>query len=76
MRDCGCSHFETIKCTFDQSGASLISKMSFPEEQNPLEEPLSPIRRMNLGLAASFVKPSQKKAMEVATNSLMKKIYQ
>jgi hypothetical protein len=35
--------------------------MSLPEEQNPLEEPLSPIGRMRSGLAASFVTPSPRK---------------
>ncbi len=34
--------------------------MSLPEEQSPLEEPLSPIGRKQLGLAASFVTPSPK----------------
>jgi hypothetical protein len=35
--------------------------MSFPEEQSSYEEPSSPIGRTQLGLAASFVTPSQKK---------------
>jgi hypothetical protein len=39
----------------------LILTMSLPEEQCPFEEPPSPIGRMQLGLAASFVTPSPKK---------------
>jgi hypothetical protein len=39
----------------------LISMMSLLEEQSPLEEPLSPIGRKQMGLAASFVTPSPKK---------------
>ncbi len=35
--------------------------MSLPEEQSSYKEPLSPIGRMQLGLAASFVTPSPKK---------------
>ncbi len=35
--------------------------MSSPEEQPPFEEPLSPIGRMQLGLAALFITPSPKK---------------
>jgi hypothetical protein len=35
--------------------------MSSPEEQPPLKEPLSPIKRMQLGLAALFITPSLKK---------------
>ncbi len=35
--------------------------MSSWEGQSPLQEPLSPIERMNSGLAASFVTPSPKK---------------
>jgi hypothetical protein len=35
--------------------------MSLPEEQPPFKEPLSPIGRMQLGLAALFITPSQKK---------------
>ena len=35
--------------------------MGLPEEQPPFEEPLSPIGRMQLGLAASFITPSPKK---------------
>jgi hypothetical protein len=34
--------------------------MSLPEEQSPFKEPLCPIGKRQLGLAASFVKPSQK----------------
>ncbi len=34
--------------------------MSLPDEQPSYEEPLSPVGRMQLGLAASFVTPSQK----------------
>jgi hypothetical protein len=36
--------------------------MSLTEEQPPFKEPLSPIGRMQLGLAASFVTPSPKKS--------------
>jgi hypothetical protein len=32
--------------------------MSLPEEQPPFKEPSSPIGRMQLGLAASFITPS------------------
>ncbi len=39
----------------------MILKMSLPEEQSSLEEPLSPIGMKHLGLAASFVTPSPKK---------------
>ncbi len=39
----------------------MILTMSLPEEQCPFEEPPSPIGRMQLGLAASFVTPSPKK---------------
>jgi hypothetical protein len=53
-------HFDTIG-SFNQSCASLISKMSLPEEQSPLKEPSSHIGRKQLGLAASFVTPSLKK---------------
>ncbi len=35
--------------------------MSSPEVQPPFEEPSSPIGRMQLGLAASFITPSPKK---------------
>ncbi len=35
--------------------------MSLPEEQPPFEEPSSPIGRIQLGLAASFITPSPKK---------------
>ncbi len=35
--------------------------MSSPDEQYSYMEPLSPIGRMQLGLAASFVMPSPKK---------------
>ncbi len=35
--------------------------MSLPEEGPPFEEPSSPIGRMQLGLAASFITPSPKK---------------
>ncbi len=35
--------------------------MSLPKEQPPFKEPLSPIGRMQLDLAASFITPSQKK---------------
>jgi hypothetical protein len=38
--------------------------MSLPEEQSSNEEPLPPIGRMQLGLAASFVTPSPKKKDE------------
>jgi hypothetical protein len=39
----------------------LISiTMSSPEERPPFEEPLSPIGRMQLGLAALFITPSPK----------------
>jgi hypothetical protein len=38
--------------------------MSLPEERSSYEEPSSPIGRMQLGLAASFVTPSQKKEDE------------
>ncbi len=34
--------------------------MSLPEEQPPFKEPSSPIGRMQLGLAASFITPSSK----------------
>ncbi len=34
--------------------------MSLPDEQPTYEEPSSPVGRMQLGLAASFVTPSQK----------------
>jgi hypothetical protein len=47
--------------------------MSLPEEQSPLEKPSSPIGTRQFGLAASFVRPSQKKAIKVATDLLMKK---
>ncbi len=35
--------------------------MSSPEERPPFEEPSSPIGRMQLGLAASFITPCPKK---------------
>ncbi len=35
--------------------------MSLPDERSSYMEPLSPIGRMQLGLAASFVTPSPKK---------------
>jgi hypothetical protein len=35
--------------------------MSSPDEQPSYEEPLSPVERMQSGLAASFVTPSPKK---------------
>jgi hypothetical protein len=35
--------------------------MSLPEEQPSYKEPLSPIGTMQLGMAALFVAPSQKK---------------
>ncbi len=35
--------------------------MSLLEEQAPFKEPSSPIGRMQSGLAASFITPSQKK---------------
>jgi hypothetical protein len=35
--------------------------MITPKEQPPFKEPLSPIGRMQLDLAASFITPSQKK---------------
>ncbi len=35
--------------------------MSSPEEQSSYKEPSSPVRRIQSGLAASFVTPSQKK---------------
>ncbi len=35
--------------------------MSSPEERPPFKEPLSPIGRMQSGLAASFITPSPKK---------------
>ncbi len=35
--------------------------MSLPEEQPPFKEPLSPIGRMQLDSAASFITPSPKK---------------
>ncbi len=38
--------------------------MSLPEERSSYEEPLSPIGRTQLGLAASFVTPSPKKKDE------------
>jgi hypothetical protein len=39
----------------------ILITMSSPEEQPPFEEPSSPIGRMQLGLAALFITPSQKK---------------
>jgi hypothetical protein len=39
--------------------------MSFPEEQHPFKEPLSPIGRTQLGLEASFVTPSPKRGNKV-----------
>ncbi len=39
----------------------ILITMSLPEERPPFEEPLSPIGRMQLGLAASFITPSPKK---------------
>jgi hypothetical protein len=39
----------------------ILITMSLPEEQPPFEEPLSPIGRMQSGLAASFITPSPKK---------------
>jgi hypothetical protein len=38
--------------------------MSLPEEQPPFKEPSSPIGRVQLGLAASFITPSPKKNRE------------
>ncbi len=35
--------------------------MSLPKERPPFKEPLSPIGKMQLGLAASFITPSPKK---------------
>jgi hypothetical protein len=45
--------------------------MSLPDEQSSYMEPLSPIGRMQLGLAALFVTPSQKKQTEKLTELLM-----
>ncbi len=41
--------------------ALILITMSLPEEQPPFKEPSSPIRRMQLGLAALFITPSLKK---------------
>ncbi len=49
----------------------ILIMMSLPEEQPPFKEPPSPIGRMQLGLAASFITPSPKKPMEMVTNLLM-----
>jgi hypothetical protein len=45
--------------------------MSSPEEQPSYKEQLSPVARMQSGLAALLVTPSPKKTMETATNLLM-----
>jgi hypothetical protein len=45
--------------------------MSSPEKQPSYKESSSPVGRMQSGLAALFVTPSQKKMMEMATNLLM-----
>jgi hypothetical protein len=45
--------------------------MSSTEEQFLYEEPSTPIGRMQSGLAASIVTPSQKKRMEMATELSM-----
>jgi hypothetical protein len=45
--------------------------MSSPEEQFLYKEPLSPIGRTQLGLAASIVTPNPKKRMEMATELSM-----
>ncbi len=39
----------------------ILITMSLPEERPPFKEPSSPIGRMQLGLAASFITPSPKK---------------
>ncbi len=55
-----CLHF-WHNCCFLESSVSLISiTMSLPEEQPSYDEPSSPVGRMQSGLAASFVTPSQK----------------
>jgi hypothetical protein len=45
--------------------------MSLPEEQPSYEELSYPVGRMQSGLAALFVTPSQKKMMEMATDLSM-----
>jgi hypothetical protein len=45
--------------------------MSLLEEYPSFKEPSSFIGRMQLGLAASSITPSQKKTMEMVTNLLM-----
>jgi hypothetical protein len=65
--DCWCSHF-LQDCCFHECCVSLILiTISLPEKLPLFEELLSPIGRMQLGLAASFVTPSPKKMMETTT---------
>ena len=49
--------------------------MSSPEEQFLYKESLSPIGRMQLGLAASFVTPSPKKTDRKADRAVDDKLY-
>jgi hypothetical protein len=59
--DCGGLHF-WHNCCFLESNVSLIlMTMSLPDKWPSYEEPLSPVGRMQSGLAASFVTPSPKK---------------
>ncbi len=44
--------------------------MSLPDKQYSYMKPLSPIGRMQLGLAASFVTPSQKKTDKKAARAV------
>ncbi len=44
--------------------------MSLPDEQSSYMEPSSPIGRMQLGLAASFVTPSSKKTERKADRAV------
>jgi hypothetical protein len=49
--------------------------MSSLDEQPSYKEPLPPVKRMQLGLAASFVTPSLKKMMETATDLSMTNLF-
>jgi hypothetical protein len=59
--NCWCSHFLHNCCFLESSVSLILITMSLPEKQPSYKEPLSPVERMQSGLAASFVAPSLKK---------------
>ncbi len=59
--DCRCLHFWHDCCFLECSVSLILITMSSPEEWPSFKELLSPIERMQSGLAALFVTPSQKK---------------